>query len=198
MARFALNSTEEQLSLLKHVVRYYKGTAKLGIIYTGHSGARIDYSNHTIGLNMYSNSVYGDNDEKKTSAGYVMMVAGGVVSYKAYRQRIVTMSSTEAEYIALTYATKEINWIQRLLRQVGYVGNDLKPLHLHSDNQPGINMVLNDDHHDRTKHIDSYFKYTRQQCKELGNVNLHHLPGAEMPANGLTKPIYRYPRLNLA
>lgn len=67
-----------------------------------------------------------------------------------------TMSSTEAEYIALTYATKEINWIQHLLRQVGYIGNDLKPLHLHSDNQPGINMVLNDGHHDRTKHFDSH------------------------------------------
>ena len=69
MARFASNPTEEQLSLLKHVVRYYKGTAKLGIIYTGHSGARIDYSNHTIGLNMYSDSAYGENDEKKASAG---------------------------------------------------------------------------------------------------------------------------------
>ena len=95
MARFASNPTEEQLSLLKHVVRCYKGTAKLGIIYTGHSGARMDYSNHTTGLNMYSDSTYGDNDEKKASAGYIMMMAGGVVLYMiqgispAYRHHVI-------------------------------------------------------------------------------------------------------------
>jgi hypothetical protein len=71
---------------------------------------------------------------RKSSAGYVIKMAGGVVSYKSYRQRLVTLSSTESEYIALTYAAKEIAWLQRLLSQLGYQGHDLRPFHLQTDN----------------------------------------------------------------
>jgi hypothetical protein len=68
--------------------------------------SNLDY---LIGLKAYSNSTYGDNDERKSSSSYVIMMAGGVVLYKAYRQRLVTLSSTESEYIAMTYAAKEMS-----------------------------------------------------------------------------------------
>jgi hypothetical protein len=42
-------------------------------------------------------------------------MAGGVVLFKLYRQRLVTLSLTEAKYIALTYAAKEATWLRRLL-----------------------------------------------------------------------------------
>lgn len=41
-------------------------------------------------------------------------MAGGIALYKSYRQRLVTLSSTESEYIAMTYAAKEVSWVQRL------------------------------------------------------------------------------------
>ena len=189
MARFSNNPTEEQLSLLKRMVRYYKGSATLGIKYYGdRKDADITNPSHTVGLIAYSDSAHGDNVERKSSAGYVIKMAGGVVSYKSYRQRLVTLSSTESEYIALTYAAKEISWLQRLLSQVGYIGTDLKPLQLYTDNLPALNMIRKDGHHERTKHIDSYFKYTKQQYKD-GNVSIDHLPGVNMPADGLTKPL---------
>jgi hypothetical protein len=189
MARFANNPTEEQLSLLKRVVRYCNGTATLGIKYQGdRKDADMDNPDHVINPAAFSDSAHGDNSERKSSAGYVIKRAGGVVSYKAYRQRLVTLSFTESEYNALIYAAKEVNWLQRLLSQAGYVGNDLKPLLLYTDNQPALTMITKDGHHKRTKHIDAYFKYTKQQHK-LGTVALHHLPCGDMPADGLTKPL---------
>jgi hypothetical protein len=189
MARFATNPTEEQLSLLKRMVRYYKGTASLSIKYQGNRPkADIKDPSHTVNIIAYSDSAFGDNNERKSSAGYVITMAGGVVSFKSYRQRLVTLSSTESEYIALTYAAKEAAWLQRLLAQVGYIGTDLKPLQLYTDNQPALNIVRKDGHHERTKHIDNYFKYTKQQYKD-GNINLDHIAGVDMPANGLTKPL---------
>jgi hypothetical protein len=83
---------------------------------------------HTVNIIAYSDSAFGDNNERKSSAGYVITMAGGVVLFKSYRQRLVKLSSTESEYIALTYAAKEVAWLQRLLTQVGYLGTDLKPL----------------------------------------------------------------------
>jgi hypothetical protein len=150
--------------------------------------ADISNPSHTIGISAYSDSAYGDNSERKSSAGYIVKMAGGVVSFKLYRQRLVTLSSTESEYIALTYAAKEVSWVQHLLTQVGYVGNDLRPLQLYTDNQPALNMICKDGNHKRTKHIDAYLKYMKQHYKD-GNVKLYYVSGANMPADSLTKPL---------
>jgi hypothetical protein len=189
MARFATIPTEEQLSMLKHMLQYYKETADLGLEYRGdRKNADINNPDHTLGLTAYSDSAHGDNTERKSTAGYVIFMAGGVVSFKSYRQRLVTLSSTESEYIAMTYAGKEISWLQRLLGQLGYIGHDLRPFHLRTDNEPALNMIRKDGHHERTKHIDVYYKYTTHQYKE-GHVTLSHCPGTDMPADGLTKPL---------
>jgi hypothetical protein len=96
MARFATNPTEEHLSLLKHMVRYYNSTATLGIKYQAdRQDTNMDNADHLIGLKAYSDSAHGDNDERKSSSGYVIKMAGGVVSFKSYRQRLVTLSSTD-------------------------------------------------------------------------------------------------------
>jgi hypothetical protein len=186
MARFATNPSDEQLSLLKRILRYYKGTANLGITY--HRRAADDDAKDYIGLVGYSDSAFGDNLDRKSSAGYVFKMAGGVISYKSYRQRLVTLSSTESEYIALTYAAKEAAWLRRLLRQVGYTGRDVLPLQLYTDNLSAYNMVRKDGLHERTKHIDNYYKYTKHEYKK-GNILLNHMPGIDMPADGLTKPL---------
>jgi hypothetical protein len=64
---------------------YYNGTATLGIKYTGDcKDANMDNLDYVIGLAAFSNSAYGDNSEHKSSAGYVIKIASGVVLYKAY------------------------------------------------------------------------------------------------------------------
>ena len=95
------------------MVRYYNTTATLGIKYQGNrADASMDDPSHTIDLKAYSDSAHGDNTDRKSSAGYVITMASGLASYKSYRQRLVTLSSTESEYIALTYAAKEVSWVQ--------------------------------------------------------------------------------------
>jgi hypothetical protein len=92
------------------MVRYYKGSATLSVKYCGNrKNTNITNLSYTVGLVAYSDSAYSDNVERKSSARYIIKMAGGVVSYKSYRQRLITLSSTESEYIALTYAAKEIS-----------------------------------------------------------------------------------------
>jgi hypothetical protein len=45
--------------------------------------------------------------------------------------------------------------------RVNFTSNDLQPLQLYTDNQPALNMVRKDGHHERTKHIDNYYRYTK-------------------------------------
>ena len=60
----------------------------------------------------------GDKENRRSTGGYVFMLAGGAVSWKTKRQSVVAMSSTEAEYIALSEATKEAVWMRRLLVEI--------------------------------------------------------------------------------
>jgi hypothetical protein len=82
MARFATNLTEEQLSLLKRMLRYYKGTSTLGIKYQRTDANLNNTSN--AGLVGYSDSAFSNNAQRKSSASYVFKIVGGVMLFKLY------------------------------------------------------------------------------------------------------------------
>ena len=68
----------------------------------------------------YSDSDWaGDKDSRKSASGYIFMLNGGPVSWCSKRQATVALSSTEAEYIALTLAAKEATWLRLLLTELG-------------------------------------------------------------------------------
>ena len=81
-------------------------------------------------------------------------MANGLVSWKSARQHAVTLSSTEAEYYALTEAMKEAKWHQILLKELKYRGDDAVPVELCGDNTRSLALVENPKHHSRAKHID--------------------------------------------
>ena len=70
----------------------------------------------------------GDVDGRRSQSGYIVMLGGNTVSCKSVLQRIVALSSMEAEFIAATEATKEILWIRRLLADMGYRQKDATTL----------------------------------------------------------------------
>jgi hypothetical protein len=75
-----------------------------------------------------------------------------------------------------------------LLKQVGYLGQDAHPIKLYGDNQPSINLVASEGHHERTKHVDIYYHYIKDRVKD-GYLALQHVRTFEMAADGLTKPL---------
>jgi len=72
--------------------------------------------------------------DRKLTSGYIYKLAGGPVSHKLSKQLILITSTTEAKYVAMTYAAKEALWLRRLLTNLGYTGKDLLPIHLYGDN----------------------------------------------------------------
>jgi hypothetical protein len=76
----------------------------------------------------------------------------------------------------------------RLLEQIGYLGNDVHPVKLYGDNEPSIQLVSAEGHHERTKHVDIYYHYIKDRVKE-GHISLQHVRTHDMAADGLTKPL---------
>ena len=67
----------------------------------------------------------------------------------------MSLSTSEAEYIALSLAVQEGKWVHRLLCEILEAANELKPnLVIHESNQSCIKMSRNPVNHDRAKHID--------------------------------------------
>ena len=97
----------------------------------------------------------------------------------------------EAEYMALTEATKELIWIRNLLAELGYFNNtDSKSTELYSDSQSAIALSKNPVSHARAKHIDIRHHFIREAIQDK-IIWVQYIPTSEMTADSLTKALGR-------
>ena len=148
-SRFVESPTSAHYSLVKRIFKYLQGTVDNVIFYR-----RTD----NLDLVCYSDSDFaGDEVSRKSTSGYLLEFGSCVISWTSQKQRIVALSTTEAEYIAATEAIKEVIWCKGLLRDLGLnVGSFLC-----LDNQSSIKIIKNPELHGRTKHIDIKFHFIR-------------------------------------
>jgi len=109
----------------------------------------------------FSDSDYaGDKETRISVSGYVIFICNAVACWKSKGQRSVTLSSSEAEYVALSEAAKEIKFIWMILKSMGF---DVKsPITVRVDNIGAIFMSENVTTSDRTKHIDTRFRFVNE------------------------------------
>jgi hypothetical protein len=112
------------------------------------------------------------------------MMGEGAISWMSKKQASTATSSTEAEYMALSNATKEAIWLKRLLAEMGFRDNSAVPIF--EDNEGAIALTKNPEFHARTKHIAPHYHFTREQVEE-GTIAIHYCHTTEMVADFLTK-----------
>ncbi|GKV38176.1 hypothetical protein SLEP1_g46114 [Rubroshorea leprosula] len=105
----------------------------------------------------------GDLDFRKSTSGYLMLYAGGAISWKSKLQKSVSLSTTEAEYIAFSEAGKEIVWMKMFFEELGLKQERFV---LFCDNQSAIYLNKNPQFHSRTKHVDLRYHWIRDAIEE--------------------------------
>ena len=100
----------------------------------------------------------------------------------------MALSSTESEYIALSYAAQETIWLRRLVESLT-VKQDAASV-LFEDNQGAISLCKNPKDHGRTKHIDIRYHFVRNTV-ENKLVELRYCSTGQMIADAFTKPLPR-------
>jgi len=184
LSQYLANPNEGHWKALKRCFQYLNATRDLGLVY-GPFGEKPIYF---IG---YTDSDWaGDRESRKSTSGYVFTVGGTAVSWASKRQQTIALSSCEAEYMAMTLATKEALWLSRFLMEIGCTGTDLDTVTVHADNQGAIALAKNPEHHARTKHIDVQYHFIREHI-EANRIKLSYLSTHDMAADGLTKPLQR-------
>ncbi|MCO5546935.1 hypothetical protein L7F22_000374 [Adiantum nelumboides] len=127
----------------------------------------------------------GHPDCRKSTSGYVFTFTGGAVSWISRLQKCVALSTTEAEYVAATEASKEALWLMRLVEEVGIKSQ--VPV-LHCDSQSAIMLARNPVFHAKTKHIEVKYHFIRSVLDDK-SITLVKVHTDDNPADLLTKSL---------
>ena len=191
LTRFNSNPGPTHWKALKRVLRYLKGSVDFQLVYGAAPGymssASSGISGSTVPVVGYCDADWAASvDDRHSITGTLFLVAGGAVSWQAQRQKSVALSSVEAEYMAACQAAKEAVWLRALLMGLGL--SNSTPTIIKSDSQGSIALAKNPEHHQRSKHIDLRYHYTREQVID-GVIEFLWTPTSEMVADQLTKPL---------
>ena len=94
-----------EIKILMHF--YLSGTSDYGLCYQGRPGL-----DKFLDIHGFVNADWaGDLDQRRSTSGYVFNLFGGAVSWMSKKQYVVALSTTEAEYMAATHASKEAVWL---------------------------------------------------------------------------------------
>jgi hypothetical protein len=188
VSRYMHEPKQSHWEAVKRILRYLQSTADYGILY-GTSKREYDIMG-------YSDSDWGnDLDDAKSTSGYCFKIYNGAISWYSRKQQSVAKSSVEAEYVALSQASSEAEFLQSFLIQIGFQDemnhfeqNENKPrtIDMFADNQGAIYLAKNPTNHSRTKHINIHYHYVRDLLRE-GKVTLSYVPTAENVADIMTK-----------
>ncbi|KAL2231740.1 UNVERIFIED_CONTAM: Retrovirus-related Pol polyprotein from transposon TNT 1-94 [Sesamum indicum] len=161
VSRFMSNPGVMHWEAVKWILRYLRGTKDRALVFGS------------------------DYDKRRSTTGYVFTYGGTAVSWVSKLQKVVTLSTTEAEYVAVTEAAKELIWLQHLLGELGKPQADVI---LHSDSQSAIHLAKNPAFHSRTKHIEIKYHFIRQLLEKKA-LQLEKIQGEKNPADMLTKAV---------
>ena len=178
LAQWNASPTRSTLLAAKGVLRYLLGTRDWvlrygdGVCTDSIAFCDTDWATH--------------QDDCRSISGFAFFLHSGLVSWSSSKQKATALSSTEAEYMAITHAAKELLWIRMFSNIV-----DLpvpRPFRLLSDNNSAIDMTKSNVILNRVKHIDLQYHFIWDHVSE-GTMCINWISTEDMTADIFTKPL---------
>lgn len=176
LAQFSQNPGNAHWEAVKRVFRYLLKTKDLSLLY----GVKHQ------DLEGYVDADRVSQEHRRAITGYVFLVDGGAISWSSKKQELVTLSTTEAEYVVMTHAAKEVAWLCRLIGEILTLFESATTLR--SVSQTAIALTRDGHYHARTKHIGVRYHYIRYSI-EAGSIRLLYCPTNDNTADVLTKAL---------
>ncbi|GJX78456.1 retrovirus-related pol polyprotein from transposon TNT 1-94 [Tanacetum coccineum] len=160
-ARYQSRPTKKHLEAVKRVFRYLQGSINMGLWYP---------KDTAMALTAYADADHaGCQDTRRSTSGSAQFLGDKLVSWSSKKQTSTSISSTEAEYIAMSGCCAQILWMRSQLSDYGFVYNRIP---MYCDNKSAIALCCNNVQHSRSKHIDIRHHFIREQV-EKGVVELY-------------------------
>ncbi|GJS99806.1 retrovirus-related pol polyprotein from transposon TNT 1-94 [Tanacetum coccineum] len=178
-ARYQASPTKKHLEALKRVFRYLRGTINWGLWYP---------KDTAMALTAYADADHaGCQDTRRSTSGSAQFLRDKLVSWSSKKQKSTAISTTEAEYIAMSGCCAQILWMRSQLTDYDFVFNKIP---LYCDNRSAIALCCNNVQHSCSKHIDIRHHFIREQV-EKGVVELYFVTMDYQLADIFTKALPR-------
>ncbi|GJS63180.1 hypothetical protein Tco_0677744 [Tanacetum coccineum] len=178
-ARYQARPTEKHLNAVKRIFRYLKGTVHRGLWYPKDS---------FFALTAFADADHaGCQDTRRSTSGSIQLLGDRLVSWSSKRQKSAAISSTEAEYIALSGCCAQVLWMRSQLTDYGFGFNKIP---MYCDNKSAIALCCNNVQHSRSKHIDIRFHFIKEHV-ENGVIELYFVNTEYQLADIFTKALGR-------
>lgn len=183
LSKFVQYPGMAHLEAAERVLQYVRGTYDQGISFYDLGPDKRNILGGWVDSDFAS-----DIDSRKSMTGYLMSLNGGPISWKSSRQGGVTLSSSEAEFVAASQAGQEVVYLRALLRGFGYTQKG--PTEIWEDNASCIMMSENPTNRDRSRHVDVKVHFLRDLVRD-GHVKLLKCVGPQNVSDALTKSLPR-------
>lgn len=179
LSRYNKNYKKIHWSAVKRIFRYVKGTINYKLEFNKEGNSAL------LG---YSDSDWGNKlNDRYSVSGTCFKLQGGLISWASKKQNTIALSTTEAEYMALSATVQEALWLKQLIKELDPLGPN-GPVQIFCDNIGAIQIAKNDIVSQRSKHIDIRYHFLKQHVN-MKNVIIDYLATESMTADVLTKPL---------
>lgn len=178
-SRFQSCFDQRHYNHAKHILQYIRGTIDLKMVYKKQENmpTLIGYSDSDWG---------GDKNDGRSTSGFVFKLFGNTVSWASRKQTTVSLSSTEAEYVALTEAAIEYKWIRKLLTELEIEYDE--PVVIFEDNQSCIKATDDSKDSKRLKHMHIKYNFIKEMIAN-GEIELKYKSTNDQLADIMTKAL---------
>ena len=177
--RYQSNPGMGHWTAVKNILKYLNRTKEMFLVYGGDEELRV--KGYTDA------SFMTDPDDFKSQSGFVFTLNGGAVSWKSSKQSTVADSTTEAEYIGASEASKEGFWIKKFITELGVVPSALDPVELYCDNSGAVAQAKEPRSHQKSKHIERRYHLIRDFV-DKGYVKVCKIHTDQNVSDPMTKP----------
>jgi hypothetical protein len=177
LSQFIQNPGPAHWEGVKRVINYLGSTKDLWLTFGGQKETIVEG---------FCDADWASQKHRHSISGFSFHYGVGAVAWSSKKQSIVSLSSTEAEYVAQTHAAKEAIWLRSFVSEIR--GEKENPLTVHCDNQGAIALAKDNKYHSRTKHIDLRYHFIREAVED-GKINMKYVPTADNIADIFTKPL---------
>ncbi|SJL02703.1 uncharacterized protein ARMOST_06038 [Armillaria ostoyae] len=182
LQRYASDPCPIHWNRAMHVLGYLKGTLDYKITYR--RGSSEDDGLTPIG---FVDSSHGDDRTTgKSTMGYVFTMAGGPVSWSSRAQKRVTLSTTEAEYVAAVHGGRQSKWMGSFLDELELYKD--RPYPLWCDNNSTIDLTHSTKGHGKSKHFSMDYHWIRDAV-QLKELDVQYIASEENLADIFTKSV---------
>ena len=156
VSQFMHCPSEDHKNAVFRILRYLKSSPGKGLMFKK--------NNHLNTDGCIDADWAGSTTDRKSTSGYSTFVGGNLVIWRSQKQKVVALSSTEAEFRGRSKGLCELLWLKRLLEEIGY--SPESTMNLFCDNKVAIEIAHNPVQHDRTKHVKVDRHFIKQKLED--------------------------------